>query len=440
MKKLLSQALVMFSALFALTGLVFPFSDVSAQTLPKKAIYVIPGYSGSSLFLESGTNLWVGPAIAVDILTPLNSPLANRADGTGMRAKEGSTQRGDSTFDEYGVFNAYKPLVEALRGAFEQSYGGSGAYEVVFFPFNWLGDLNDSAAKLETHILQQGYSSVVLVTHSTGGLLASAYISRGNNSTKVDKAILIAAPLYGSYAALELLELGTQVQIRSVFKNIMESNLLQGSPLWGLAVSVVEAYLKTYMKTVVRNSPTTYQLLPSNEYLNAYPITTSTWGLKWEKLRWVPYETKASYNSVAGLYSVLNNPTYTKRINTLLTNGNTKRSHQYFRETTLGNNLSNVFMRLGAENVLLIGNKGGDSSSGFLTPINVQYTSKKALDLGCDGKADFTYTYDGDGLVSSFSASMGHSPLFRFSNYPGINHVELVTDSSVLSHIIAEIP
>jgi len=439
MKKLFTKAWVMFSALFALTGLMAPFHGASAQTLPKKAIYVIPGYSASQLFLENGTILWIGLATGFDILTPLHSPLANNADGTGMRAKEGSTQRGDITFDEYGLAKTYQPLIDSLRSAFEQSYGGNGAYDVIFFPYNWLGDLSESAAKLETHILQQGYSSVVFVTHSTGGLLASAYVSRGNNSQKVDKAILIAAPLYGTYAALEGLEFGTQAGIQAVFKQLMESDFFQGSPLWGLALSVAEAYLKTYIRTIVRNSSTIYQLLPSNEYLNVYPITTSSWGLKWDR-RWVLHETTASYNSAAGLYSVLNNSTYTQRINPLFTNGNTTRNHQYFRETVLGNNISNVLMRLGANNVLLIGNKGGDSSSGFITPISAHYTSKGVLDLSCGGKLDMTYTYDGDGVVSGFSASLNNFPSLRFSNYPGINHADLAKDSSVISEIISEIP
>ena len=436
MKKWLQPTLVMFSALCALASLMLPFNSTFAATLPKKAIYVLPGYMGSQLFLESGTPLWLGPAIALDILTPLHSPLANHADGTGMRAKEGSTQRADSTFDEYGVLNVYETLVNGLRGAFDKNHGGTGAYEVIFFPYNWLGDLNESAAKLETHINQNGYSSVVLIGHSTGGLLAACYMARGNTPPKVEKAIFIATPFYGSYSALEALEFGTQVQAQNALTDIIKGGFLQGSILGGLAKTVVEAYYKTYVRTMVRNSPTTYQLLPSDEYLSATPVQTTFVEFRWEKLKRVPYETLSSHNSAEGFYAVLNNSAYTKRINTRLVNGNTTRSHQYFREVALGNNISGMLSSIGADNVLLIGNKGGNSVTGFLTPTSAHYTSRGVLCLNCDEALDIVYSYDGDGVVSAFSAAL---PGFRFSNYAGIAHLELAKDSRVVLQIIAEI-
>lgn len=64
-----------------------------------------------------------------------------------------------------------------------------------FFPYNWLEDLNDSVKKLERDIRKNHYDSVIFVTHSTGGLLASAFIAKSDaNKLLVSKAILIAAP------------------------------------------------------------------------------------------------------------------------------------------------------------------------------------------------------------------------------------------------------
>lgn len=78
-----------------------------------------------------------------------------------------------------------------------------------FFPYNWLEDLNDSVKKLERDIRKNHYDSVIFVTHSTGGLLASAFIAKSNaNKLLVSKAILIAAPLFGTYASLLPIERG----------------------------------------------------------------------------------------------------------------------------------------------------------------------------------------------------------------------------------------
>jgi len=62
---------------------------------------------------------------------------------------------------------------------------------------------------LQKHINDRGYTDVIFVTHSTGGLLASAYIAKSDeNKRKVDLALIIAAPLYGTYSSLEPVPIG----------------------------------------------------------------------------------------------------------------------------------------------------------------------------------------------------------------------------------------
>ena len=106
-------------------------------------------------------------------------------------------------------------MVEKLTEEFD------GEYTVEFFPYNWLGDLNDSEKLLRRDIKIKGYTNIVFVTHSTGGLLASAFIAKNQQSAdkvKIDKAILVAAPLFGTYSALAPLETGSGALIGSSYE------------------------------------------------------------------------------------------------------------------------------------------------------------------------------------------------------------------------------
>lgn len=157
----------------------------------KKAIYVLPGYLGSELYdgpdgTTGGKRLWF-PANPLDLDTIVGQENLRKfyQDEYG----NGTQLHVDYDRDEYGVWSTYKTLVKKLKEEFD------GKYDVRFFPYNWLEDLNDSVTKLENDIRKNDYNSVIFVTHSTGGLLASAFIAKSNaNKLLVSKAILIAAP------------------------------------------------------------------------------------------------------------------------------------------------------------------------------------------------------------------------------------------------------
>jgi len=106
----------------------------------------------------------------------------------------------------YGVYDIYEDLIKKL----ESEFISTNIYDdVIFFEYNWLADLNDEALRLEEDIKKRGYDKVVFVTHSTGGLLASAYISNSTkNKNRVEKAIMVAAPLYGSAYTIQAIETG----------------------------------------------------------------------------------------------------------------------------------------------------------------------------------------------------------------------------------------
>jgi len=380
---------------------------VIGETMKKdKAIYVLPGYMGSKLYNDAGSEIWADPnALYNDVLAyslPFGSTslLTLNSDGTGSKVHV------DMTKDKYGSQDAYKTLVTSL-----QSELGAD-YDVVFFPYNWLGDLNDSAQKLQDHINTSGYDSVTIITHSTGGLLASAYIAASrDNKLKVDKAILIAAPLFGTYTALEPIETGKTAALDSM---LASSGIDNG--LFGLKYKAIYSWVKA----ITKNSPTTYQLLPSIEYLKRMPSIYKS------DFSGTAVITKNQY------YSVLN---ASSNINKNLTNGN-NRSHQYFRDVILKDDVvdlwqSEVVGTLQEVDTLLIG-----SSYGNLTPAIAVYANKL---FGGTKLDNIIYKMEGDGTVldvSAFATAKTGEHILNYKDYTGLSHGELANSSKVISDII----
>lgn len=259
----------------------------------KKAIYVLPGYLGSELYdgpdgTEEGKRLWFpeNPLVDLDILVGQENLRKFYQDEYG----NGTQLHVDYERDEYGTnfplfgYTSYETLVKNLKKEFGAE---NGEYDVRFFPYNWLEDLNDSVVKLEKDIWKNGYSSVIFVTHSTGGLLASAFIAKSKiNKRLVSKAILIAAPLFGTYASLLPIERGDARKTLNVL----------GRDFWIDAITA-----NWWVRGWAKNSPTTYQLLPSSEYIRQIPMlnfNSDTW--------WNPWSNLEAIGSIGDYYRVLN--------------------------------------------------------------------------------------------------------------------------------------
>jgi len=313
----------------------------------KKAIYVLPGYMGSKLY-DGNKEIWFnGDEMKAEVLNwklPFgnSSVFTQDANGTGIKVRAGNVG-----VDRYGSLDSYKLLVDQLQNTFY------GEYQVIFYPFNWLADLNDSANSLAGDINSRGFDKVVFVTHSTGGLLASKYIAASSaNRSKVEKAILIAAPLFGTYVGLQPIELGKT----SDLDELLEENGIENS--WGVTYPTIYAWVKA----VTKNSPTTYQLFPSWEYLNVTPIMY-----------------RADFSSllanIGEFYALLNG---SGNINPNLTNGNA-RSHKNFRESFSGG----VVDVLKQVDTTLIG-----CDFGYLTPAIAVYNktgNKSKIEGNCSG-------------------------------------------------------
>lgn len=373
----------------------------------KKAIYVLPGYLGSELYdgpdgTTGGKRLWF-PANPLDLDTIVGQENLRKfyQDEYG----NGTQLHVDYDRDEYGVWSTYKTLVKKLKEEFD------GKYDVRFFPYNWLEDLNDSVTKLENDIRKNDYNSVIFVTHSTGGLLASAFIAKSNaNKLLVSKAILIAVPLFGTYASLLPIERGDSRKT---------SNVL-GMEFW------IDAFTANWwVRGWAKNSPTTYQLLPSSEYIRQIPMlnfNSDNW--------WSPWSNLEAIGSIGDYYRILNG---SERINPNLTNG-TERSHRYFRETALKGDVISQWSLASLMEVdtLLICTASGHSTTKTARYRNGIFGGKK-LD-------DIIYDKNGDGTVQGISATGAVNGIVKLRvDYYSADHGGLAKDSEVLSRICSEI-
>lgn len=372
----------------------------------KKAIYVLPGYLGSELY-DGPDGTAGGDLVYVSIpgLILNMTKFFQDADSNGTRLHV------DYARDEYGANGTYKTLVDRLRAEFVDEY------DVRFFPYNWLEDLNDSVKKLERDIRKNHYDSVIFVTHSTGGLLASAFIAKSNaNKLLVSKAIMIAAPLFGTYASLLPIERGDS---RKFDFNEILSNIDWFSH--GLDAITPKSWVRGWAK----NSPTTYQLLPSSEYIRQIPMlnfNSDNW--------WNPWSNLEAIGSIGVYYRILNG---SERINPNLTNG-TDRSHRYFRETALKGDVISQWSLASLMEVdtLLICTTSGHSTTKTALYRNGVFGGKK-LD-------DIIYNRNGDGTVQGISATGAVNGIVKLRvDYYSADHGGLCKDSEVLSRICSEI-
>lgn len=382
----------------------------------KKAIYVLPGYLGSELYdgpddgTSGGKRLWF-PENPFDLDTIVGQENLRKfyQDEYG----NGTQLHVDYERDEYGtniapVYTTYETLVKNLKKEFG---GENGEYDVRFFPYNWLEDLNDSVKKLERDIRKNHYDSVIFVTHSTGGLLASAFIAKSDaNKLLVSKAILIAAPLFGTYASLLPIERGDARKTLNVL----------GMDFWIDAITA-----NWWVRGWAKNSPTTYQLLPSSEYIRQIPMlnfNSDNW--------WSPWSNLEAIGSIGGYYRILNG---SERINLNLTNG-TDRSHRYFRETALKGDVISQWSLASLMEVdtLLICTTSGHSTTKTVLYRNGVFGGKK-LD-------DIIYNRNGDGTVQGISATGAVNGIVKLRvDYYSADHGGLCKDSEVLSRICSEI-
>ena len=178
----------------------------TSKNLP---IIIIPGVGGSELDAwAAGTSREVWPAPggtrisqvivnAWDLVSKADmSILRMNADGTGP--EDPSVYVFASDLLRTGLSNFYGGLVQ-----FFESKGYIEGQSLFVFPYDFRQDNSLHLAQLDQLIDQARIANssekVILVAHSMGGLIATAYVnSNSNYAEKVDSIITIGTPFWGS--------------------------------------------------------------------------------------------------------------------------------------------------------------------------------------------------------------------------------------------------
>ncbi|MDR1131341.1 MAG: Ig-like domain-containing protein [Oscillospiraceae bacterium] len=393
MKKRIKKSLAFLLALCCMVSLAaFDLAPAADAAAPKKAIYILPGFAESRLYDTYGGEIWAGLGIVPDIardLIGLKSQMANNPDGTGMLAYA------DRSRDTSGTIFCFEPMILSLKAGLK-ARNMDGEYDVVLFSYNWLQDLQVTAKELEDDIKAKGYEKVILITHSNGGLLATTFISlSAENKAMVERAFLIAAPLLGTFTALEPPETGTMT--------MFDGTLFMGLVQLGYDV-FVKPLTRHYVRSWTVNSPNIYQLMAGPEYISKIPLVYKT-----------SATTTQYINTAAEYYSLLKQ---SDNINDLLVDGNTTKSMKYLRETVFN---GDPIGQWDGVDVMLLG-----SQSGFITPVSAVYkkVGSKAVYQGA------VYSKEGDGLVAGIS--MNGDGRLRYINFEKSAHLLIIMDPRVL--------
>ncbi len=184
-----------------------------------EVVIVIPGITGSELRTAAGEAVW--PPRLLHLFGDFS---ALAADKTGTATVP--LVAGPPLADYY----------EALPVRLE-----SLGYKVYRFGYDWRADAAASAVALQALIQKTGASSVNLVAHSMGGLVAAAYL-RAYGPGKVRRLVTLGTPFLGTPGSLKTLEIG---------------DFVAGAPGW---------LLRPLFTQLFKNHPAWYQLLPSPSY------------------------------------------------------------------------------------------------------------------------------------------------------------------------------
>ena len=128
------------------------------------------------------------------------SKLTLNEDGTDKVPIEAANMNSPERL-RYGVLNIYKELYDELVLRY------SSEYEVTIFQYDWRADTQAASIELENMIKEKGYTEVMLLAHSMGGIVVSGYLARSEENRNLVKAFVsYATPFLGSMDAFTKIE------------------------------------------------------------------------------------------------------------------------------------------------------------------------------------------------------------------------------------------
>lgn len=218
--------------------------NINVEYRAKKAILVVPGIAGSKLYLKThvtyggyfypdGSQLWE-PSIL-----NLRDRIRMLEFGPDGRSLLDIESEGTGAEREYGAQGYYTDLVKALEATYKRDY------QVLFWGYDWRQDVSSVAEDLQKYIDDKGYTEVILVCHSMGGLVASKYLANSTaNRNKTKKLITLGTPYLGAPKAWYVFETGE------------------------LLTSIAGVATTPAIKDIANNFPSVYELLPSENYFD----------------------------------------------------------------------------------------------------------------------------------------------------------------------------
>ena len=161
--------------------------------------------------------------------------------------------------DKYGFGNVYQTLYENLLTLTQEQNGQYKGYEVTIFTYDWRLSCATAATQLNSFIENNQYDSVVLICHSTGGIVGSAYLTIGNEQqSTVEKYISYGTPHLGTTISSLVCLSG---DINLFYK------LFDFENEW-INIAAKELIRQIFIRFMVSNYSSVYELFPNQHFFN----------------------------------------------------------------------------------------------------------------------------------------------------------------------------
>jgi pimeloyl-ACP methyl ester carboxylesterase len=219
------------------------FGGTIEYTDNKITLVLIAGIMGSRLYYDEERK-WDPPLDEFgDFIDVINF-------GTQYKPYLMSNENGEPDFmldtvgddSAYGAMNKYQAICQFLDSS--ANFPKSN-YIFKFFTYDWRLSSVENADKLAEFIASD--NKVVLIAHSMGGLVASAYLAKGvAYRNKVDKMITLGTPYTGAAKAISGFEVGD------------------------ITGTIADLFLESHMKEICANTTSVYELLPTSRYGASY--------------------------------------------------------------------------------------------------------------------------------------------------------------------------
>lgn len=171
-------------------------------------------------------------------------------------AKPFDAHEPDTNLDKYGTNNVYETMYNQLLLYINNSSSYQN-YDITIFTYDWRQSCADSAADLADFIEKQCYDSVIFVSHSMGGLVASGYMARGySERSKVEKYVSFGTPHFGTPVAPIICLTG---DISPMLSLDLQNSLIEFTAYTFVTNVLVKYYLS--------NFPSLYELFPTQQYI-----------------------------------------------------------------------------------------------------------------------------------------------------------------------------